>query len=266
MNFFLGIIMSIMSVCFFLCSSAFAGSSQTGGEIYFKPEDIIKFSKKVEKTMAAKGARAAIIARVGRPRDQLPEGIGFTHTAIAVYSQITMADGRKLPGYAIYNLYQREKEPNISDLVVDYPVDFFSGVQVLEAGLIIPSPDLQQKLIETIASPAYKKVHNPKYSVIANPFTLDYQNCTEHTLDVIVSAIYNTDDIRKIKANEKAYFKPQPVQINPVKLALGTMFVADVTTSDHPGDTVTATFETIGNFLTKYKAASEVITVQPDAR
>jgi hypothetical protein len=263
MKFLIKITIAAAGLFFLFCSFVSAGSSQSG-EIHFKPEEIIKFSKKVEKTLAAKGARAAIIARVGRPRDQLPEGISFTHTAIAVYSQITIKDGRKVPGYAIYNLYQREKEPAVSDLVVDYPVDFFSGVEVLEAGLIIPSHELQKKLIATIASPAYKKVHNPRYSVIANPFTLDYQNCTEHTLDVIVSAIYDTDDIKKIKANEKAYFKPQPVQINPVKLALGSMFVADVTTSDHPGEPVTATFETIGSFLTQYKAASEIITVQPD--
>ncbi|MCG8552310.1 MAG: hypothetical protein MI799_18055, partial [Desulfobacterales bacterium] len=59
----------------------FAGSSQASGEIHFKPEKIIKFAKKVEKTLAQKGARAAIIARVGRPRNKLPEGIRFTHTA-----------------------------------------------------------------------------------------------------------------------------------------------------------------------------------------
>jgi len=248
----------------FPVSSVVAGSSQSGGEIHFKPEEIIKFSKKVEKTLARKGARVAIIARVGQPRESLPDGIRFTHVAFAVYSQITTQDGRRIPGYAIYNLYQHAGKPELSDLVQDFAVDFFAGVKVLEAGIIIPSPELQKRLLTVLASPTYKELHNPHYSVIANPFTLDLQNCTEHTLDVITAAIYETSDIKVIKANEKAYFEAQPVNINPIKLLFGSIFAADVTTSDHPGSPVTATFTTIGKFLSRYNAVSEIIIITPD--
>ena len=75
-------------------------------------------------------------------------------------------------------------------------------------------------------------MYNSNYSLIANPFTLDFQNCTEFTLNLIISAIYETKDIKTIKANERAYFRPQPVRVSPVKLMLGSMFVADITTSD----------------------------------
>lgn len=236
-------------------------ASQGGGQVFFPPEVLIGFSKKVEKAMAAKGARVALVARVGRPRDKLPEGISWTHTGIAVYSLITTADGRQLPGYAMYNLYQRSKEPDKSDLIMDYPVDFFGAVEVLEAGIVIPTPELQKRILQVMASETYKKVHNPRYSVIANPFTLEYQNCTEHTLDVLFAAIYHTDDIKQIKANEKAYFEAQPVNVNPIKLAFGSIFVADVTASDHPGQPVTATFESISRFLQKFGAVSESFTV-----
>ncbi|WP_428026523.1 DUF2145 domain-containing protein [Arcobacter sp.] len=252
----------VLFVSVFFASTLFAGSSQAGGEIHYKPEQIIKFAKKVEKTLAKKGARVAIIGRVGRARKDLPEGISFTHTALIVYSQITTKDGRKLPGYVIYNLYQRANELNVSDLIVDYPVDFFAGVEELEAGLIIPKPELQRKLLKVIASPTYKQLHDPSYSVIANPFNEGFQNCTEHTLDVITAAIYNTDDLKVIKANLKAYFTPQEVNVNPLKLFLGNMFIDDVTTSDHPDTPVTATFTTIGKFLTKYNLASESLIVK----
>ena len=257
-------ILSCLLLVLGLGKSAFSGSSQAGGEIYYEPEQIIKFAKKVERTLASKGARVAIIARVGRPRNKLPDGVSYTHTAIAVYSQITTADGRKIPGYAIHNLYQKGDEPDKSYLMQDFPVDFFAGVQVLEAGLVIPSPELQKRILRVLGSPAYKALHNPRYSVIANPFTLEYQNCTEHTLDIIIAAIYETNDIKVIKANEKAYFEPQPVNVSPLKLMLGSMFVADVTTSDHPDSPVTSTFTTIGNFLKKYNASSEFITVTAD--
>ena len=230
----------------------------------FPPEQIISFSKKVEKTMAEKGAHVAILARMGRPAADMPEGMHYTHVGFAVYSQITTADGRKVPGYAIYNLYQQSEHPDVSDLVQDFPVDFFSGVAVLEAGVIIPSPELQKRLLEVIASPAYQQLHDPHYSLIANPYTLGRQNCTEHTLDVINAAIYQTNDIKKIKANEKAYFEAQPVNVSPLKLAFGAMFSAEVSTSDQNGKPVTATFETIAKYLQKYDTGSEVLTVTPD--
>ena len=246
---------------------AYAGSfssSSANEEIKFTPDQIIKFAKQVEKTLAEKGAHVAILARMGRPAAELPEGMHFTHVAFAVYSQITTADGRQIPGYAIYNLYQQNDHPEISDLVQDYPVDFFAGVAVMEAGIIIPSAELQQRLLDVINSPTYKALHDPHYSLIANPYTLGKQNCTEHTLDVINAAIYQTDDIKTIKANEKAYFVAQSVNVNPFKLMLGSVFSAEVSTSDQHGKPVTATFETIGKYLQKYDAGSEMMTITPE--
>jgi hypothetical protein len=256
---------SLIGILFlFVVSLPAHASSRGSDELHFKPEQIISFSKKVEKSLALKGARVAVIARVGKPRDQLPPGFGYTHVGLAVYSKIATSDGRDVPGYAIYNLYQRDKEPNVSDLIQDFPVDFFSGAQVLEAGIAVPSPELQKRLLDIIASPTYKGLHNPRYSLIANPFTLPYQNCTEHTLDVIFAAMYGTSDIRQIKKNQQAYFQAQPVNVNPLRLMLGSMFSAEIVTSDHPQSPVTATFETIAKFLERYDSGSEVYTVGAD--
>lgn len=242
-----------------------SSSSQAGEEVHFKPEQIISFAKKVERTMAAKGARVAILARMGRPVSELPEGMHFTHVAFAIYSEITTKDGRTLPGYSIYNLYQKDDHPEISALVQDYPVDFFAGVAQLEAGAIFPSPDLQRRLLEVIASPTYAALHDSHYSVIANPYTLGKQNCTEFVLDVVNSAIYQTGDINIIKANEKAYFVAQPVNVTPFKLMLGAMFSSEVSTSDQPSSPpVTATFEKLGEYLLKYDTGSSVLTILPD--
>ncbi len=129
---------------------------------------------------------------------------------------------------------------------------------------MIPSKELQQRLLQVIGSPTYAALHDPHYSLIANPYTLGKQNCTEHTLDVINAAIYQTDDIRLIKANEKAYFEAQPVNVNPLKLMLGSMFSAEVSTSDQQGKPVTATFETIARYLKKYDSGSELIELTPE--
>ncbi len=253
----------LLGLVVILVPSAWAGSSQAGGPVFFPVKDVSAFSKKVEKSLAKHGAKVAIVGRVGRPRKDLPRGIAFTHTGFAVYSKITTVDGRTLPGYAMYNLYQDSDIPDQSTLVLDYPVDFFAGVRVLEAGVIVPSPRLQAALLEILSSNIYTALHDPSYSAIANPYTLGFQNCTEHVLDILFAAIYGTDDMKKIKANQTAYFKAQPVHVNPLKLALGRMFAPDITTADHPGSPETATFSTIGSFLTGFGLVSAQYVVLP---
>ena len=243
-------------------TTSFSGSSAKASP-HFPAEIIIGFAKKVERTLASEGARVAIVARMGRPLSEMPEGMHFTHVAFAVYSNITLANGSTVPGYAIYNLYQKDDSPNVSALVQDFPVDFFAGIAQLEAGILIPSPELQQRLLQVIASPAYTSLHDPRYSLIANPYNLGRQNCTEFVLDVINAAIYQTNDINILKANTKAYFKAQTVNVNPFKLMLGSMFSAEVSTSDQRGKPVTATFEKIAEYLQNYDHGSKVLTLAP---
>lgn len=243
--------------------AASAASSQAGGQSKFTGEQLAAFAKKVERTAAQRGARVFIIARVGRPESELPPGIHYTHTAFAVYSMIKTTDGRTVPGYVIYNLYQRDDKPEVSRLVTDYPVDFFSGAQVLRAGIIIPTPELQRRLLKVISSDTYRKLHNPHYSAIANPYNTKFQNCTEHTLDVINAAIYRTSNLAIIKADTRAYFQAQPVKVNPLKLTLGSIFMSDVAMSDQQGTPETATFTTIGKYLQTYHLAQAEFTVSP---
>ena len=242
-----------------------ANSGSTGDEApKHTAEQLLKFSKKVELTLAEKGARVFMIGRKGRPASEMPEDIIYTHTALGVYRMITTEEGNMEPAYVIYNLYQRDDEPNVSDLITDFPIDFFSGAEQLQAGIVIPTTEVQKRLLAVIDSEVYKDLHVPAYSVIANPFDLEYQNCTEHTLDVINAAIYKLDDVQQIKANTKAYFKPQPVKVSGFKLMLGSLFAADVTTADHQGDVVTATFTTIANYLEDNDLVKERFLIEVD--
>jgi len=252
----------LWQACLIGHATSFSGSSAQAAP-RFPIEQIIGFAKKVERTLASEGARVAILARMGRPLSDMPEGMHFTHVAFAVYSNITLANGSTVPGYAIYNLYQKDDRPDVSTLAQDFPVDFFAGVAQLEAGILIPSPELQQRLLEVISSPTYAVLHEPRYSLIANPYTLGRQNCTEFVLDVVNAAIYQTSDINVIKANTKAYFKAQPVNVNPFKLMLGSMFSTEVSTSDQRGKPVTATFEKITEYLQTYDHGSKVLTLTP---
>lgn len=235
----------------FLC--LFIGQADAGSrgdeQAYLPVKDMAVLSKKVEHYAARKGARVFLLARVGRPPEELPEGVEFTHVSYAVYSSITTEDDRTVPGYAIYNLYQRKDDPARSELVKDYPVDFLAGAHVAKVGVIIPTREMQKRLYKVITSDTYAKLHNPKYSAISNPYNTKYQNCTEHVLDVLNAAIYQTDDIKQIKANTKAYFHPQVLHINPLKLFLGSLFKAEVKINDHHGPVKTSTFGSIVRYM-----------------
>ena len=109
------------------------------------------------------------------------------------------------------------------------------GVNTLKAGIIIPTPDLQQRIIDVIASGKDKQIHNENYSVIANPFNNSFQNCTEHTLNILNAGVYQSTDMTQLKSNAEQHFKPQKIKANPFKLLLGNWFVDDVSTKDHSG-------------------------------
>lgn len=224
----------------------------------YTSEQLVSFSKDVEKSIAEKGASVAIVSRVGRPESELPEGVKYTHVAFWVYSDIKTPDGRKLKGYQVYNLYQRENEKNVSDLVNDFPVDFYAGVYSLKTGVIIPKQSLQKKLLEVIGSPRYQALHNPNYSVVAKVDSTKYQNCTGFVSNVIFSALYNTDDTAQLNANKRKYFEPQAIKIGSLKRFLGSMLVQDFYPEEHDGEIKTATYSTIADFMKKYDLVSDV--------
>ena len=253
----------ILSVGLIVSLPTYAGSAQNN-DIELSVDAVETFAKDVELLAASKGARAFIIGRVGRPEKDLPAGIKFTHTAIAVYSAITLDSGEIAKGYAIHNLYQKEDKANESKLIIDYPIDFFWGVNTLKAGIIIPAPAIQQRIIDVIAKGKDKEMHNNRYSVIANPFNNTYQNCTEHTLNILNSGIYQTTDMAELKNNAAQHFKPQKINENPVKLFLGNWLVDDVSTEDHTGEIYTTTFTSIGRYLKNNELLSSAIVLESD--
>jgi hypothetical protein len=243
-------------------AAAVAGSSEAGSPV-LPADQVAAFADRVQRDLAARGANVAIVARMGRDPRTLPAGIRYTHVAYWVYSEIRNADGTTGRGYRAYNLYQRAGNDTRSDLVQDSPADFFAGAQQFDAGIIIPDARLQAKILKVIASPTYKALHNPNYSVLANPRTGQFQNCTEHTLDVMMAAIYGTSDKAKIRANITAYFKPQVIGVGGFKRAFATVASKALTTEDHGAVVATATFESIARFMQENGLAARVYKVTP---
>jgi hypothetical protein len=247
-----------------LAVTAVPGSAgmRTGDKPVLEPGDVAQLAKKVERTAADLGARVFLLARVGRPANELPEGVEFTHVSFAVYSSIRTTDGREIPGYSIYNLYQRDDVPSKSHLVVDFPADFYAPAHALKAGVIIPTPELQKRLLKVLASGDHEKVHVSAYSAFSNPYNTRYQNCTEYVLDVLNAAIYGTTDMEQLKVNARQYFEAQTIRINPLKLFFASLFMPEIRTSDHKGAIRTATFGSLASYLERNGLAERVMTIE----
>jgi hypothetical protein len=251
------------------CAAALAGSalpaaaqdsSARAVAPHFTAEQAAAFSKQVERDLASKGARVAMVFRAGRMRDQLPEGISYTHGAFWVYRTIKTADGGTLSGYAVYNLYAGDGKAWSkieSRLVQDFPLDFTRGSTVNDMAVIIPSPEMQRRIIAVIDSPTYQKVHNPAYSLVANPWSRKYQNCNNFMLNVIASAIWNTDDPNQITADLKAHYKPTIVKANAVLRLFGPIADQRLRTDDQQGPIRTATYESLAAFMAENNLLQE---------
>lgn len=242
---------------------SWAGSTETA-DSKLPAQEVKTYADRLERDLAARGANIAIVARVGRDPADLPNGINYTHVAYWVFSKITREDGTHYNGYRAYNLYQTAEDASISRLIQDNPADFFAGAHALDAGVIIPDQRLQKKLLSVISSPAYAQLHNASYAVLANPMTPQFQNCTEHTLDVLMASLYGTSDKAQIKSNIAAYFEPQPVKIGGLKRMLAPAKSAALTTQDHGNEIRTATFGAIARFMVEHDLSNQVYRYTPE--
>ncbi len=219
---------------------------------HFTPKEAAAFSKQIEDDLAGRGARVALVFRTGRPRAKLPEGIAYTHGAFWVYRDIHTADGGTAPGYAVYNLYAGDGKAwpaTESRLVQDFPFDFTRGSAVDDVAVIVPSPEMQRRMLQVIDGPDYARLHNPSYSLVANPLRDTHQNCNSFMLDVVAAAAWDTRDPAQIRADERAHYTPTVVKAGPLMRLFGPMVDGRLKTDDQSGPIRTATYESMAAFM-----------------
>ena len=228
------------------------GFSGRAAAHHLQPEQAAAFAKQVERDLAAHNAHVAIVFRAGRPRKDLPANIAYTHGAFWVYGETTGADGKTYKGYAVYNLYQGDGKSlpvDQSYLARDYPIDFISGSQADDVGVIIPSPEMQRRIENIINSPSYEKLHVKSYTLVSNPFDARHQNCTEFLLDIVSAAAWQTDDYAQIKANLKAHFTPTVIHAGLLERIFGPVVDPRLNLDDQGGEIETAEFASIARFM-----------------
>lgn len=219
---------------------------------HFTLAESATFSKQIERDLAARGARVAMVFRAGRARDKLPEGIGYTHGAFWVHSDVRTPTGAVLSGYAVYNLYAGDGKLwpiTESRLIQDWPFEFIQASTVDDVAVIIPSPEMQRRVMGVISSPAYHRLHNPAYALVANPWAQKYQNCNTFMLDVLAAAAWETDSPARVTADLRAHFKPTVIKAGMVERMFGPIADARLRNDDQRGPVRTATYESLAGFL-----------------
>ena len=151
----------------------------------------------------------------------MPKDMLFSHGGLWVRANDAGAD------YQTFNLYQgdgRRLPCDRSDLVEDTPEGFFTGsVAPPEAAVLVPTAAMQDRLLALLRSPAYAALHNPDYSLMANPFEHRHQNCTDFLLRLVVAARLDITDVDRIDAVIRREFKPTEVRLNPLVRTFGSV-------------------------------------------
>lgn len=243
------------------CTPVLPGSNNAPAD-EFTIQEAADFSKLIERELAARGAYVALVFRSGRQRDAMPDGIRYTHGAFWVYAPVETEDGETIYGYAVFNLYHEDEDTRRSYLYQDWPLDFTRGDVVGEVGVVVPSPEMQRRILEVMASDDYEALHQPDYSLISNPADPRYQNCTEFMLDVVAAAAWETSDRERLKVNLDAYFEPAEVQLDFFQRTFGPMFDARVRLEDHDSAIETATFSGIAQFMDTYALDQDVFELR----
>ena len=222
----------------------FVASSPTG-EPLFERELLEQYGSAIIEELSSNDVKAAIVSRSGQPRNKLPEGVEYTHSAFWLYEP--KDDGS--PYYAVYNLYHGEENRLISSLVKDDPADFLKLTREHDVGIIIPNAKTQQDLIKYINSPRYGEVHQINYSLISNPFDERFQNCNEFMLDSLAAMMWDTPNSGLIKEGLKDMLQPTELKTSFIREKIGPVIDERLIVTDHDGPILTTTRQTLAQFL-----------------
>jgi hypothetical protein len=210
--------------------------------------DASAFAGQVETYLDQEHARLAIVFRVGLPPGAMPDAMLYSHGGLWVREEVE--GGWR---WRTFNLYQgdgRSLSCERSSLVEDTPVGFFTGsVAPPRAAVIIPTGEMQARLLDVLRSPVYPALHNPDYSLMANPFEPRHQNCTDFLLRIVVAARLETRDADLIDATIRKEFKPTVVRLNPLVRAFGSVIDGRLTLDDQHGSILTASYSSLVDYM-----------------
>lgn len=212
-------------------------------------------------------AGIALVARVGQ--DLSKYGLRYSHIGIA----------RHDPATGAWTMFEELNECGTahSTLYADGFGNFFlDHMFAYEAKIVVPTPGVQQRLSAALASGAAIRLHEPRYSEIAYPWSTRFQNCNQWVLETLAEALAPRAVSNRAEAqgwlHDRGY-RPSILHVSPLEQFGAQVLSSNLAFDDHPQDRLMAgeidvvTAESVMDFLTRIDPAAKtrVLTVDGTA-
>jgi hypothetical protein len=213
---------------------AMARAGQSCEERPLPLAEVVTTMKLAERTLKAlddSGASVAMISRAGQ--DLSKYGLVFSHMAFVVRDH---PDGRWTVVHELNDCGTAQ-----SDLWNEGIGNFLLiGLHRHAAHLLIPSPPTQARLAALLATRTPRRLHDPRYNMLAYAFSTRYQNSNQWVLETYAAASAPPGTVEnRIEAQawlKQAGFDPITIEVPAFTRLGGRMFRANVAFDDHPFD------------------------------
>jgi len=191
-------------------------------------QSALELASQVQRALDRHQVQAALVARVGS--DVSKYGLRYTHAALVFRDPDsgtwTVLHKLNHCGKDTADLYSQ----GLANFFLDDPYEY-------RALLLVPKPGVQAQLLTQVARDRGLSVHQPKYSVLAYPFALDYQNSNGWLLEFLAAAESDGLALGRRAAQEHLRsrgYRPDRIDVGPLERVGASLFKANVAFLDHP--------------------------------
>jgi hypothetical protein len=253
----------IAALLLFVIRPARAG--QACNDVQLNAEQIrasLNLALKTREALEASGAQVAMVARAGQ--DLSRHGLRYSHLGWA------WRDHPKGRWFVVHEL--NACGTAASELYDEGLGNFFlTDLVSYEALIVIPPPEAQAKIAGRLAREPALALHQPRYNMVAHPFSTKYQNSNQWGMETLAAALAPEGSVAD-RAGAQAWlrqngFTPTTLQLSTLTRLGGRMFRANVAFDDHPderryaGRIDTTTVEAAAAFLQARGAKSQTLSV-----
>lgn len=188
----------------------------------------LSLAQEVQATLDEQGARVAILGRVGS--DVSKYGLRYTHAGVAYKA------GSHQPWTVLHKLNHCGSDT--ADLYRQGLMNFFLDDPYEYRALVLtPTSALQAQLLRAAEDGSGLSVNGSRYSLLAYPFALDYQNSNGWLLEFLAVASADVPVIGRSAAQawlKRSGYRPDRIDISPTERLGAALFKANVAFFDHP--------------------------------
>jgi len=254
--------MSPLRVCLLLAAllaSPLVRAGQPCTERPLDPDSLRKafgLALKTREALDRSGAEVVMLARVGQ--DLSKWGLRYTHLG---YVWRDSPDGRWTVLHELNQCGSASSALYAEGLANFYADDLFRW----EGLILIPPPEMQQRLAAAFRSGAFMTMHDARYNMLAYPFDAHYQNSNQWAIEVLADAEGGpfTGRPEAQRWLRQAGYQPTTLKIDAATRLGARMFRANVAFDDQPfdrrmaGQIDTVTVESVYAWLSRWAPGSQ---------